>query len=98
MALTEHERRHLDELAADMAAELACTDPDLVHALARDLVPARDRHRVAMQILLLVSLPLAVVGVGLVEPAVFAAACLALLAAALVALRTLLRHRFGTGH
>lgn len=97
MALTERERRYLDERADEMAAELARTDPGLVHALTRDPNRRRRLNRVVIQVLLLVSLPLAVVGVGLVEPIVFVAACLSLLTAACVALQSLVRRRFGTG-
>jgi Protein of unknown function (DUF3040) len=81
MALTDEERRHLDELAEELAAELACTDPDLVQALAEDLRPSRHRPRVLIQLLVLISLSLAVPGVVLVQPILFAAGCLSLMAA-----------------
>lgn len=84
MALTDEERRHLDELADELAAELTCTDPDLVLALSQEFTPARPKRRIFGQVLILVSVPLAVISVSLVQPIVFASACLALVAAALI--------------
>lgn len=84
MALTNEERHHLDELAEELAAELACTDPDLVLTLAQELRPPRPAGRILSQLLVLVSVALAAIGVSLGQPIVVASACPALLAAGLI--------------
>jgi hypothetical protein len=73
MALTDEERQRLDALADEVAAELACTDPDVVVALAQELMPPPPIRHIDVQILvvrLLVvfSVPLAAIGVSLVQP------------------------------
>jgi hypothetical protein len=89
MALTDEERRHLDDLAEEMAAELASSDPVLVQALTEPFAAGR-RPRILVPALALIAIVLAVVGVLLEQPLLFAAGGVALAAAGLVSVA---RHR-----
>jgi hypothetical protein len=98
MRLTDDERRRLEELSN----ELARSDPRLARALSGRSRPI-PAWRPAVEILIAVALPFAVVGISAAEPLLFAVACIAIVTAAVITLITQyqrLRSRLhpGRGH
>ena len=78
MGLTDEERRRLDELADELTRE----DPHLGRALTVGISGRTWLWPPAVAVFLaLVSLPLVVLGVGLVQPLLFAAGCMSLVVA-----------------
>jgi hypothetical protein len=92
MGLTDEERRRLDELADELTRE----DPHLGRALSVGLSGRMWLWPPAVAVFLaVVALPLAVLGVDLGQPLLFAAGCTSLIAAMWIGVVGGLRRRRG---
>jgi len=90
MGLTDEERRRLDELADELSRE----DPYLGRALTGGWLRMPRRWEPAVVVVLgLVSLPLAVLGVTLTQPLLFAAGSVSLIVAVWLGLAAGFRRR-----
>jgi hypothetical protein len=90
VGMTDEERRRLDELADELTRD----DPHLGRALSVGSFPRMRLWSPGVVVFLaVVSMPLVVLGVGLVQPLVFTAGCASLAAAVWIGVAGGLRRR-----